>query len=446
MNESKLADRLHHLASDMPVDLERSVPSTLRRARVRRGATALLSSAIVVAVVLGGVAIVRVAAPERADGPNPVVPATEGPTPVLPGEPGFAGLWPETTPEALAEAQTAVDDGHQPLRLDPEQTAVMLATNLFGWTSEETEPSLSGDDPLPVVVELRHRSFDPDLPPIVVELLQLGRTGPNGIWSVVGVSSPMIANVDVHPLDDGARIGIEGTTKGLSETAAVFYEIRNRGLLSDEGLACCAANVTGVQFTGDWSTAMVDPQDATLWIVVMDSRVGGEALAATAVKLVAFEAPIPEPTEAPPPPAPGFVDLPPDVAVTAQRVLEAARARDVDALAELVNPERFSYNFGAVGDPVAAWREDPSVLDPIAQILALPYTIEKIEGSTDYVWPYLMEDGALDDISGQERADLHSLGLTDEHIVEMQEFGGYLGPRLGIDETGAWRYYVTGGD
>jgi hypothetical protein len=57
-----------------------------------------------------------------------------------------------------------------------------------------------------------------------------------------------------------------------------------------------------------------------------------------------------------------------------------------------------------------------------------------------------MEEGALDDVTEQERADLHSLGFSDAEIEQMREFGSYIGPRLAIDADGLWRNYVTGGD
>lgn len=132
---------------------------------------------------------------------------------------------------------------------------------------------------------------------------------------------------------------------------------------------------------------------------------------------------------------------------TRDAIAAAAEIRDFGALETLIDPDRFSYNFDDGSDPTPAWRADPSVLDPILAILELPYTVEVVEGyGTFYVWPYLAADGSLEEITDRERADLRALGFTDEHIREMVAVGGYLGPRLAIDEQGRWRNYVTGGD
>jgi hypothetical protein len=456
MNETKLGDRLHHLASEMPVDLERSAPPTLRRARVRRGATALVSSAVVVAVVLGGMAVVRVAQPDGVEGPNRQAPATQVPSPTevapAPQPAPFAGLWPETTPEALAEAQIQVDDGHQPLRLDPEQTAVMLATNLFGWSYEETAARTLSENGI-VGAEFvergnASRAFADHDSPIIVELAQLGRTGPDGIWSVVNVSSPLVGEVTVAVPDEGdpTVITIEGAIRDLPEGADVWYEVRN-GVVPANPPALPAA-VRGDRFTGSWPIDTIDFGAAVLWINVIQGPNG--AVGATALKLPepgVPTAPVPEPTRTASPLSPNFTDLPLDVAVMAQRIYDAALDHEVDALAELIDPTAFVYNFDDALDPIDIWRADPGLLDPIPLILSMTPYVEEVQADRPfYVWPHLMEAGALEEISEQERADLHTLGFSDEHIAEMQAFGGYLGPRLTIAAEGTWLNYVTGGD
>ncbi|HSJ50197.1 MAG TPA: hypothetical protein VLA90_02780 [Actinomycetota bacterium] len=457
MNESKLSDRLHHLASEMPVDLERSAPPTLRRARVRRGAAVLLSSAAVIALAVGGVAMLRVAAPLVSDDPNPEVPLTEGPAPVVPSDPPFAGLWPETTPHALAEVQAAVDDGHQPWRLDATTTAQALSAGLFGWDPDEfmwVERHVRGAQ---AEVRIVSRLFADPVPPIDIRLAKLGESGPTGIWSVVGVTSPLIEidAVELRMLTDPVAqeiapgaLRISGRVSDLFEGATFLEASVLAGPTLESSIGGATLDLesgrlteldgAGRRFRFGAYVQATPTGRAILLLKVPDAN--GASLGSV---MVSVEVPAGEPAS---PPSPDFTDLPPDVAVTVQRIFDAAGARDVDELAELVDLERFSYNFGVSDDPVAAWREDRSVLEPITAILSLPSIVEEIDGTTYHVWPYLMADGTLEEISEQERADLHALGLSDDHITEMQSFGGYLGPRLGIDETGAWRYYVTGGD
>jgi hypothetical protein len=113
----------------------------------------------------------------------------------------------------------------------------------------------------------------------------------------------------------------------------------------------------------------------------------------------------------------------------------------------LMDPNIFAYNFDDGSDPIPAWKQDPSVLDPILTLLRMqPSEPKTFEGyPTMYVWPYLVESD-LHDLSASEIADLHTLGFDDAAIDDMRRFGSYNGPRLVIDENGLWRSYATGGD
>jgi len=139
--------------------------------------------------------------------------------------------------------------------------------------------------------------------------------------------------------------------------------------------------------------------------------------------------------------------LPPDVAVMAQRIYDAARAGDVDGLGELLDPMTFIYNMSDGSDPTPEWRENPSELDLMVAILEMPWTSREIEGEgTFYFWPYLVNSD-LDALIPEEREDLKSLGYTDEEIQLMIDGGtGYQGPRLAIDENGEWRNFITVGE
>ena len=68
-------------------------------------------------------------------------------------------------------------------------------------------------------------------------------------------------------------------------------------------------------------------------------------------------------------------------------------------------------------------------------VLELPAAI-LIEGyGTFTIWPYLI-DSDFAALTERERADLVSLGYTEEDIQLMIDGGhGYQGPRLAIDET-----------
>src|SRR5918994_2135491 len=199
MDETRVRQELFELVRDVDVapGLERS---TIKRARMQRVLNATLS--VVVAVgLLAGVAIgtSSVLSTDR----TPTI-GGDDETPTPPATVPFQGIWPEINPTGLADTQTEVDDGHQPLRTDPVGTAQLLAVNVFGWPPDEfgTEAvDVRGDR---ATVNVENPTFGDPVPPITVELAQLGRTGPNGVWSVTGVSSSLIEVERVDALDDGS--------------------------------------------------------------------------------------------------------------------------------------------------------------------------------------------------------------------------------------------------
>ena len=170
---------------------------------------------------------------------------------------------------------------------------------------------------------------------------------------------------------------------------------------------------------------------------------------AVGASLGAVMVPVPTPVGEPAPPqGPNLEGVPPDVAVTAQRVYDAALAGDVDALAPLLDPNTFAYNFDDGSDPIPAWRADPSVLDLMAAVLQLPAAEPRtIQGyGTLTIWPYLI-DSDFDALTEREADDLQALGYSTADIQLMIDGGnGYQGPRLAIDETGLWRSFTTMGE
>jgi hypothetical protein len=154
-------------------------------------------------------------------------------------------------------------------------------------------------------------------------------------------------------------------------------------------------------------------------------------------------APSPSPSE----PAVDVTGVPAETAETARAIYDGVAARDFGLLGSLLDPMIFVYNFDDGSNPIPEWRADPTVLDTIPAILALPPTgpVDAGEFGTLYIWPYLVQSD-MSALTDRERADLASLGLSEEEIDAMVRAGTYLGPRLAIDTTGLWRNYVLGGD
>ncbi len=433
--DTRLRNVLHDLASQMPVDLENSAPATVRKARTRRVVGAATALVAVVAFVAVSISAIRLVA-------GPTMPASTGPNP--PAD-AFPALWPETDAEALAVAQAAADEGHQPLRTRPDGTASMLATNLLGWAAEDVQIESTAVDGDTATVVISNRIFGDPVPPIRVELRRLGETGPNGAWSVIGVSTPLIEIdelVEIHPENEEIMPGffnVSGRVTDLFDGAPAIEAHVFDGPSLVPSLGSARQELTDLGFDlARVGVGQTPDGEATLLLTIPDAT--GASLGAI---MIPVETPVGEA-----PSGPNLTGLPPDVAATAQRIYDAARAKDFDALAELLDPNTFVYNLDDGSDPIPAWRADPSELDVMVAILEMPPTSRDIgEGyGTFYFWPSLVNSD-LSSLTPLELADLAALGYSDEEIQLMIDGGaGYQGPRLAIDETGAWRNFITVGE
>ena len=437
--DTQLRNLLHDLATEMPVDVE-AASRTLRKVRARRILTAGAGVAIVVAL-----AVVSVSA-LRSGGEPTTTPAVTGPSTSV----AFEGLWPETDAEALAVTQAAVDDGHQPLRTTPDGTASLFATNLLGWepadvSSRAAGPTGSDPEGATVVHAISNRSFGAFVPRVEIELRQLGETGPDGVWSVIGVSTPLIELDDVVVLSPEVPtimpggLVVSGRVADPSDAAAAIEAHVFDGPSLVPSLGSLRRELTDLRFDFRVSVEATRDGEAALLLTIPD---------ATGTSLGAVMVPVETPVGDARPPGPNLTGVPPNLAATAQRIYDAAKTKDFEALAELIDPNTFVYNLDHGSDPIPAWRADPSELDVMVAILELPPTSRDIgEGyGTFSFWPYLVNSD-LSALLPQERADLSALGYSDQEIELMIDGGaGYQGPRLAIDEDGRWRNFITVGE
>jgi hypothetical protein len=433
--DTRLRNLLHDLATEMPVDVEGSAAPTLRKARGRRILTAGAGVAIVVALAVVSVSALRFG------GEATITPAVTGPSTSA----VFEGLWPETDAEALSVTQAAVDDGHQPLRTTPEGTATLLATNLLDWQLSDvrTERLAVSEDRATLAID--NRPFGDQVPVITVELRQLGDTGSTGAWSVVGVSTPLIELDDVVVLSPEVpaimpgELVVSGRVADLFDAAPAIEAHVLDGPSLVPSFAASRHGLTDLRFDLRVSVEPTPDGVATLLLTIPD---------ATGASLGAVMVPVETPVGDARPPAPNLTGVPPDVAATAQLIYDAAKAKDFEALEELIDPNTFVYNLDDGSDPIPAWRADPSELDVMVAILEMPPTSRDIgEGyGTFSFWPYLVNSD-FSALSQQERSDLSALGYSDHAVQLMIDGGaGYQGPRLAIDEDGRWRNFITVGE
>lgn len=143
-------------------------------------------------------------------------------------------------------------------------------------------------------------------------------------------------------------------------------------------------------------------------------------------------------------------DLPPAVEQTRQQLVDAAVACDYEALERLAaTSSGFEYSFGGGDDPAGYWRrrEDDGepVLAYLVGVLELGHGIIEpgdVPGQV-YAWPEVF---TFDDPSRDDFASVVDSGLYDDADVDgwMEIIGGYTGYRVGIDESGTWRFFVAG--
>jgi hypothetical protein len=140
----------------------------------------------------------------------------------------------------------------------------------------------------------------------------------------------------------------------------------------------------------------------------------------------------------------GAVALPQAVEQTRDAIVAAAHARDYEALEALLDPTTFSYSFGESGDPIGYWRrlEEEGEVPILGDILPVVLSMHHAELDDLYVWPA----AHAKDPSTWTEEDLADLRLlyTNEDIRGFEQAGGYLGYRVGIQEDGAWIFFVAG--
>jgi hypothetical protein len=422
-SETKVRALLNELAGEIRLDprLERT---TLRRARRRRIGTAALSLAVVVGLATGGLLAVRELGPRvTPGGESSMSPSTES---------SFAGLWPESDPLSLAAAQAQIDLGHEAWREDPEQTASAFATNLMGWPFDQVRTNVQEKQDAFAIVSISNTSFGPAVPDTLVALRQLGKTGPDGIWSVVGASSTLI-RLDEVPTSavPGSTIVISGRLTDLFDGASLRVDFLD-GPTLESGVAGGGVGLEGNRFDASWPVPATSDGRLTVLVHVVDAT---ETDLGTVAFPLTVEGAFDQHTA--PPPA-----LPEAVARTRKAIMDAASHGDINALAALIDPDRFTSHPG-VGNPIVAWKEDPRVLDTFVKLLDMPFAIRPADGFDVYVWPYFTQRD-LSALTPDELGLLATIGITQKDVDTMIAFGGYTGPQLGIAADGTWLFYDSG--
>lgn len=149
----------------------------------------------------------------------------------------------------------------------------------------------------------------------------------------------------------------------------------------------------------------------------------------------------------------GEQDLPTEVAVVRRAIHDAAAGCDYDQLESIAETGEPEFTFGSgtgqgsFAELLEAAEADDSGVRPTEAILLLLNTahgqVEADDGETIYVWPAAAAVESWSEVRAVER-DAIVPPYTAEDLQAFDEAGTYTGYRLGIDQDGDWRWFVSG--
>ena len=138
--------------------------------------------------------------------------------------------------------------------------------------------------------------------------------------------------------------------------------------------------------------------------------------------------------------------LPAPVTDARRAIAAAAIACDYDALEALASPD-FVSSFGGGGfENIPMWEEEGTypALALLVGLFDTPYAFEDYEDQPrHYYWPSAFVYDSWEEIP---QADMEALltVYTQEELDQAAGFGSYALWRIGITETGEWRFFIAG--
>jgi hypothetical protein len=417
--ETRIRELLRERADEVRPE-GRIPPGVLRRARRRRAVNATVAGALTVALAFGAVVGAR-AWLGRAE-PR-LTPSTEGetPTPLR-----YAGIYPPSAGQ-LEAVQEALVEGHQPWWTDPGEVARTWAVDILAADPSEVEVDVRGDDPVTAVVALPERSRAAGADSDLRTLVTLEKHG--DVYVVIRTDAEALTI-------DGISDSPEGTVRVEGRLSSFIPDSFVEGTLQDgEGKEVASASDF---FDNDGRFELEFGPAASSEIVTVILNDGNDGnLAATSFRAFAGAS---EPS-----PAEGE-ELPAAVESTRAAIADAATARDWDALRALVPSAGFSYTFGLADDPIRYWQDLEAdgrpVMDTLAGLLEGPWEHSREQGRRLFIWPAIATRTA-DEWTAEDRAWL-AANATGREIRTYEQFGAYIGYRVGIDDEGRWLFFIAG--
>jgi hypothetical protein len=423
--DGDLRTLLQDRADEVQVD-PRIPAAVLRRARRRRVATGVVAGAVAVGAAAGMVVGARV-----------LLQVTTGPRQVRPAA-SPSGFYPfiyPSTAEELATTEAEVAQGSMPMWTEPRGAAILFAVNVMGWDMDAVEAEVGGD-----TATIRNPSlpeaarFEGGLP-TTLHLLEVPGSDPP-IYAVLAAVADAIGVEPVGPDDtfgSGGRVAFRGRLAFVPTDPRVIMTVED-----DQGVV---EAVTIPDAEGRFTIAAPRPigvGSSTLISIALEDG-SGRTLAMTSSRIATpvvggTETGTSEPQLA----------IPGPVAGTRDAILDAAQARDFEALRALIPDRGFTFSYGGETDPIRYWKrlESEGHEPVIGDILPMVLNTEPGFDRGVFVWPAQ----AAEDPQQWDEHDLEVLRQihAEEDIRLFREIDLYTGWRIGIDRDGTWVFFVSG--
>jgi hypothetical protein len=408
--------------------------AVLRRSRRRRVANTVLAGTITIGAVAGTSVGVRMLLQETAAERGGVRPGG------TPDAPFYPFIFPSSRDELEATA-AEVAQGSMPMWTDPEGTVTLYAVNMLGWDMDDVAVDVRGDDPITAVMTnptLNEAAGAKADLRTAVFLAQVPGSRDPPMYAVLAARAE---DMDLEPIGPDEQFGAEGI---------VAFRGRLRAATEGTTVLLTVNGEPGVAATpepdGHFEVEAEVPGGigpATLLSVAVVDR-SGRTLALTSARLASPIAAGTAGGASEPVQVATSEELPEQVILTRQAILDAAQVRDWGALRELIPDRGFTFSFGGHGDPIRYWRELESEghVPVLGDILPAVLGTEPGRSRGVYIWP----SQAAEDPTDWDEQDLEALRQihAEEDIRSFQEIGLYVGWRVGIDRDGTWVFFVAG--
>ena len=315
-------------------------------------------------------------------------------------------------------------------------TALQFGLNVLGWEEDEVEVEVVTGEEIAAVVSnpslSRAAGSGRAIRTTLIMARIPGTSEPKAVYAVIAAQAE---GLEIEPLGPDDEFGAEGRI-GFRGSLGFAPDEAHVALTVNDGNPVFAPVVDGLFEIEAPAPEPIGPSTLISLAVLDGSR---NTIALTSSRIASPIAGETETGTSEP-----QVALPPRVASTRDAILDAAQARDWEALRSLIPAEGFTFSFGGETDPVRYWKrlESEGHVPVIGDILPAVLGTKPGFQRGVFVWPAQ----ATEEPARWDEADIEALTAihAEEDIRAFQEAGLYYGWRLGIDRHSTWVFFVSG--